>query len=57
LSKKCGSLTDFHPDAYSYSFATGTITNSGIVVAGNKKTLHNHRADLPKMGGWPCENR
>ena len=39
LSEKYGNLTNFHPDAYAYNAATDTITNSGIVVAGNNKTL------------------
>jgi len=39
LSEKYGNLTNFHPDAYSYNAATDTVTNSGLVVAGNNKTL------------------
>ena len=39
LSEKYGNLTNFHPDAYAYNAATDTITNSGLVVAGNNKTL------------------
>jgi hypothetical protein len=37
LSEKYGNLTNFNPAAYKFDFATGTIVNSGLVVAGNNK--------------------
>jgi Carboxypeptidase regulatory-like domain len=37
--EKYGSLVSFHPDQYQYNAATDTITNTGLVVAGNNKTL------------------
>ena len=39
LSEKYGNLTNFQPNAYAYNASTDTITNSGIVVAGNNKSL------------------
>lgn len=39
FSEKYGRLTSFHPDEYQYNAATDTITNSGIVVAGNNAAL------------------
>ncbi len=36
LWEKYGNMTNFHPDAYQYNAATDTITNPGIVVAGNQ---------------------
>ncbi|MBZ5723378.1 MAG: TonB-dependent receptor [Acidobacteriia bacterium] len=39
LSEKYGNLTNFHPDAFQYNTAADTIVNTGIVVAGNNKTL------------------
>ncbi|MBV9888031.1 MAG: TonB-dependent receptor [Acidobacteria bacterium] len=37
LVEKNGLLTNFYPKDYNYDFATDTITNIGIVVAGNNK--------------------
>lgn len=39
FSEKYGRLANFHPDQYQYDAATDTVTNSGIVVAGNNSTL------------------
>ena len=39
LWEKYGNLTTFNPNAYQYNLATDTILNSGIVVAGNNKSL------------------
>jgi len=39
LSEKYGNLTNFHPDVYQYNSAADTITNTGLVVAGNNRTL------------------
>ena len=43
LVEKYGRLTNFYPKDYSYDAATDTITNIGIVVAGNNK-------DFPTKG-------
>ncbi|MGC1903691.1 MAG: TonB-dependent receptor [Candidatus Acidiferrum sp.] len=37
LVEKNGLLTNFYPQDYSYDFGTDTISNPGIVVAGNNK--------------------
>jgi hypothetical protein len=37
LSEKNGFLTNFYPQDYSYNLATDTVTNIGLVVAGNNK--------------------
>jgi len=37
LVEKNGLLTNFYPKNYSYDFATDTINNIGVVVAGNNK--------------------
>jgi hypothetical protein len=39
LSEKYGNLTNFNPNLYQYDASTGTVVNSGIVVAGNNSTL------------------
>jgi hypothetical protein len=39
LWEKNGNLTNFDPKAYSYDVASDTITNVGLVVAGNNKTF------------------
>lgn len=39
FTEKYGKLTSFHPGAYSYDGATDTITNTGLVVAGNNTPL------------------
>lgn len=37
LTEKYGRLTNFYPQNYSYSLSTDTISNIGLVVAGNNK--------------------
>jgi hypothetical protein len=37
LTEKYGNLVNFNSDAYAYNSATDTITNSGLVFAGNSK--------------------
>jgi len=37
--EKYGDLDNFHPSAYQYTASTDTITNTGLVVAGNNKLL------------------
>jgi hypothetical protein len=37
--EKYGNLINFHPDQYAYNSATDTVTNTGLVVAGNSKLL------------------
>jgi len=39
LTEKNGDLTNFYPQDYSYDLATDTVTNIGLVVAGNNKTF------------------
>ena len=39
LSEKYGRLSDFDASKYSYDAATDTITGSGLIIAGNNKTL------------------
>ena len=39
LSEKYGNLTNFHPNVYQYDSASDTIVNTGLVVAGNNRTL------------------
>jgi hypothetical protein len=39
FSEKYGHLSNFHADAYQYDAASGTVLNSGIVIAGNNATL------------------
>ncbi len=39
LSEKYGRLTNFYPNQYSYSDSTDTLTNSGLVIAGNNATV------------------
>lgn len=39
LSEKYGNLTNFDPTKYSYDAASDTITNVGLVVAGNNKAF------------------
>jgi len=39
LDEKYGNLTNFYPQDYSYDVASDTITNTGLVVAGNNKTF------------------
>ena len=40
LSEKYGNLTSFYSNLYNYDGASDTITNSGIVFAGNNKQFH-----------------
>jgi hypothetical protein len=40
LYEKYGNLVNFEPSAYSYTLSSDTITNSGLVVAGNNKNFH-----------------
>src|SRR5258708_7479191 len=39
LVEKNGMLTNFYPNRYSYNAATDTVTNIGLVVAGNNKAF------------------
>jgi hypothetical protein len=39
LYEKYGNLTNFYPSDYSYDVASDTITNIGLVIAGNNKTF------------------
>lgn len=39
LTEKNGLLTNFYPKDYSYDLASDTVTNIGLVVAGNNKTF------------------
>jgi hypothetical protein len=39
LTEKYGNLTNFYPQDYSYDLGTDSITNIGLVVAGNNKTF------------------
>ena len=39
LWEKYGDLTNFHPNTFQYNPSTDTITNTGLVVAGNNKLL------------------
>jgi len=39
LSEKNGLLTNFYPSDYHYDLASDTVTNIGLVVAGNNKTF------------------
>jgi hypothetical protein len=39
FTEQYGHLTSFHPDAYNYDATTDTITNTGLVVAGNNAAL------------------
>src|SRR5579871_40069 len=39
LWEKYGNLTNFNPQDYSYEVASDTITNLGLVVAGNNRTF------------------
>jgi Carboxypeptidase regulatory-like domain/TonB dependent receptor len=39
LWEKNGNLTNFYPKDYSYNVSTDTISNIGLVVAGNNKTF------------------
>jgi hypothetical protein len=61
LSEKYGNLTNFDPAAYKFNLATDTVTNDGLVVAGNNKqfgtpgennsTLNNFQGGVaPRLG-------
>jgi hypothetical protein len=39
LAEKYGLLANFHPDQYQYNAATDTVTNSGVVIAGNNPIM------------------
>lgn len=39
LTEKYGRLANFHPDAFQYNAATDTIANTGLVVAGNNRSI------------------
>jgi len=40
LSEKYGRLTNFDPSVYKYDLASDTITNDGLVIAGNNPQYH-----------------
>jgi hypothetical protein len=40
LYEKYGNLVNFDPSLYRYSLSSDTITNSGLIVAGNNKLYH-----------------
>jgi hypothetical protein len=40
LYEKYGNLVNFDPKQYSYNASTDTITNAGLVIAGNNKQYH-----------------
>jgi TonB dependent receptor-like, beta-barrel len=52
MSEKYGKLTAFDPSAYAYDAATDTITNSGLLVAGN-----NPNFGTPGAGDSLMKNR
>ncbi len=37
--EKYGNLVNFHPDQYNYNSSTDTIVSTGLVIAGNNRTL------------------
>ena len=39
LTEKYGRLSNFHPNAYTYDPASGNVTATGLVVAGNNPTI------------------
>ncbi len=39
LVEKYGNLTNFYPQDYAYNIASDTITNTGLVIAGDNKTF------------------
>jgi hypothetical protein len=54
LYEKYGNLVNFDPTKYSYDAATDTITNAGLIVAGNNKLYHTPGASNStlKQGQW-----
>ncbi len=40
LYEKYGNLVNFDPKRYSYDYASDTITNPGLIIAGNNKLYH-----------------
>jgi hypothetical protein len=54
LSEKYGHLVNFDPTQYSYDATTDTITNAGLIVAGNNKLYHTPGASNStlKNGQW-----
>ena len=54
FSEKYGRLTEFDPSQYAYNASTDTITNSGLVIAGNNPTLGTQGASntLMKRRQW-----
>ena len=54
LSEKYGRLATFNPALYAYNASTDTITNSGLVIAGNNPTLGTQGASntLMKRRQW-----
>jgi len=51
LSEIHGMLTNFYPQDYSYDVASDTITNIGLVVAGNNPTLGTKGVSAATMTG------
>ncbi len=49
LSEKYGRLTGFDPALYSYNSTTDTITNAGLVIAGNNSTSGTQGASASLM--------
>lgn len=54
LYEKYGNLVNFDPTKYSYDAPTDTITNAGLIVAGNNKLYHTPGASNStlKQGQW-----
>jgi hypothetical protein len=54
LYEKYGNLVNFDPNKYSYDATTDTITNAGLIVAGNNKLYHTPGASNStlKQGQW-----
>lgn len=54
LYEKYGNLVNFDPTKYSYDATTDTITNAGLIVAGNNKLYHTPGASNStlKQGQW-----
>ena len=54
LYEKYGNLVNFDPTKYSYNASSDTITNAGLIVAGNNKLYHTPGASNStlKQGQW-----
>lgn len=54
LYEKYGNLVNFDPSKYSYDALSDTITNAGLIVAGNNKLYHTQGASNStlKQGQW-----